>query len=328
MLNLKSVLKYLFLFCMGIGILYLAFKDQNLGQIWAEIKNANFLWVALSAISVWIAHVLRALRWRMLFHSINYNVTFWNTYHAVIIGYLANLALPRFGEIGRCSVMLKSEKVPMFASIGTVITERLFDMFMLLLSALLMLIFQYDLVSDFLFNSIYVNIAAKIHSINYLWSIVLIVLILCIILAAIYFIRKALNKKFLRIYVGLKQGFNSYSNLQNKSLFITYTLGIWVFYFSSMYLAFSAIQATSGLGLNVGFTALVFSSFAMVAPVQGGLGVFHWMVAQALVLYAVPFKDGLAYATILHSSQFLLTIILGCLSLLLVFSKRIKTNHI
>ncbi|RNL49629.1 lysylphosphatidylglycerol synthase transmembrane domain-containing protein [Pedobacter jejuensis] len=322
MLNLKSVLKYLVLFAIGIGILYFAFSGQDLEKIWEEIKNANFLWVVFSAISVWIAHVLRALRWRMLYQSINYKVTFWHTYHAVIIGYLANLVLPRFGEIGRCSVMLKSEKVPMFASIGTVITERLFDIFMLLLSAFLMLLCQYDLVSDFLFKTIYVNVVAKIHSINYFWSILLIVLSLSLIAAAIYFIRQALNKKFLRVYVGLKQGFNSYSNLKNKSLFIAYTLGIWFFYWLSMYLAFSAIQITSGLGFNVAFTALVFSSFAMVAPVQGGIGVFHWMVAQALVLYAIPFKDGLAYATILHSSQFLLTIILGCLSLIFVISKK------
>lgn len=88
--DLKTALKYIILFLIGMGVLYLAFRGQDLARIWLEIKTANYFWVATSAISVLIAHVLRALRWQMLYKSIHYNVTFWNTYHAVIIGYLAN----------------------------------------------------------------------------------------------------------------------------------------------------------------------------------------------------------------------------------------------
>jgi len=313
--DLKSALKHTALFLLGIGILYLAFRGQDLNKIWQEIKNADFLWVTVSAFSVWLAHVLRAMRWRMLYQSINYNVSFWHTYHAVIIGYLANLALPRFGEIGRCSVILKTEKVPMFASIGTVITERLIDVLVLLLSGFLLLLFQYELVSGFIYNTVYSNVVDKIQSLSYFWMIGLFVLIIILTILVSYLVRKKLGRKFLRIFIGLRQGFNSYRKLKNKPLFMMYTFGIWFLYWLSLYLAFSAFQITSDLGFNAAFTALVFSSFAMVAPVQGGIGVFHWMVAQALVLYSVTFKDGLAYATIIHSSQLLLILILGGLSL-------------
>jgi len=160
--DLKTALKYIILFLIGVGVLYLAFRGQDLGKIWEEIKGADFFWVIVSSFAVWIAHVLRALRWQMLYRSIQYNVGFWNAYHAVIIGYLANLALPRFGEIGRCSVINKAEKVPMFASIGTVITERLFDVLVLLLTSMAMLVFQYDIVSDFLYDTLYLNLVKKI----------------------------------------------------------------------------------------------------------------------------------------------------------------------
>jgi len=316
------VLKYLILFLVGIGVLFLAFKGQDLSKIWLEIQNADFLWVILSAFSVLIAHVLRALRWRMLYHSINYKVGFWRTYHAVIIGYLANLALPRFGEIGKCSVILRTEKVPMFASIGTVITERLFDVLILGISGILLLVFQYDLVYGFLYKIIYLNLTHKIQSLNFFWLISLIVFTAALISVLIFFIRKRLSNKVLRILVGLRQGFNSYKRLNSKPMFMLYTFGIWFFYWFSMYLAFSAISITSGLGFNAAFTTLVFSSFAMIAPVQGGIGVFHWMVAQALLLYAISFKDALAYATIIHSSQILLILILGTLSLLFVLTKK------
>ncbi|TCD27913.1 flippase-like domain-containing protein [Pedobacter psychrodurus] len=320
--DLKTALKYIILFLIGIVVLYLAFRGQDLEKIWQEIKTANYFWVVISALAVLIAHVLRALRWQMLYQSIHYKVSFWNAYHAVIIGYLANLALPRFGEIGRCSVIHKTEKVPMFASIGTVITERLFDVLVLFLTSVAMLIFQYDIVSDFLYNVIYLNLVKKLGAINYLWLVGIGIIILSLIIVAVYFLRQKFSKKFLRIFVNLRQGFGSYSKLKQKGLFLTYTLGIWLFYSLSMYFAFSSIQATSGLHFSAAFTAIVFSGFAMAAPVQGGIGVFHWMVAQSLVLYGISFKDGLAYSTIIHSSQVLLILVLGSLSLFLILTKK------
>lgn len=318
--DLKTALKFIILFLIGIGVLYLAFWGQDLEKIWLEIKTANYLWVIISVIAVLIAHVLRALRWQMLYQSIHYNVSFWHAYHAVMIGYLANLALPRFGEIGRCSVIHKAEKVPMFASIGTVITERLFDVVMLFVTTLVMLSFQYDIVADFLYQTIYLNLAKKLNTVNYWWLISFSVVIFLFI--AIYFLRQKFNKKFLRIFVNLRQGFGSYSKLKQKGLFLTYTLGIWFFYLLSMYFAFSSIQATAGLHFNAAFTAIVFSGFAMAAPVQGGIGVFHWMVARSLVLYGISFNDGLAYSTIIHSSQVLLILVLGSLSLFFILTKK------
>lgn len=318
----KTALKYIILFLIGVAVLYLAFRGQNLSGIWLEIKTANYSWVFASVLVVWLAHVLRALRWQMLYRSIKYKVSFWNVYHAVMVGYLANLALPRFGEIGRCSVIRQTEKVPMFASIGTVITERLFDILMLFVSAFAMLIFQYDKVSNFLYDTIYLTVTKKLVSLNYVWLGLAGAALFILVAAAVYLLRKRFNRKFLRIFVGLRQGFGSYKKLKNKGLFLTYTVAIWLFYMLSMYLCFYSMQATTTLGVSAAFTALVFSGFAMAAPVQGGIGVFHWMVAQSLVRYAVSFNDGLAYATLIHSSQVLLILILGCFSLFSVLTKK------
>lgn len=305
----------------GVGILYLAFRGQDLERIWLEVKTANLFYVISSALSVLIAYLLRALRWQMLYESIHYKVSFWNVYHGVIIGYLANLALPRFGEVVRCSVMQRTEKVPIFSSLGTVITERLFDVLILLLTGLAMLIFQYDLIFDFLDQHIYHSVANRLSQVNYIWLMAFGILIMMLSSASFYFLRSRVSKKFLRIFVSLRQGFGSYSKMKNKWKFLLFTFLIWGFYLISMYLCFSALHATSNLHFNAGFTALVFSGFAMAAPVQGGIGVFHWMVGQSLVLYSISFKDGLAYATIIHSSQVLLILFLGCLSIFLTLAK-------
>nr|WP_245227861.1 lysylphosphatidylglycerol synthase transmembrane domain-containing protein [Pedobacter petrophilus] len=305
----------------GVGILSLAFRGQDLGKIWLEIKTANLFHVIISALCVLIAYLLRALRWQMLYKSIHYQVGFWNVYHGVIIGYLANLALPRFGEVVRCSVMHKTERVPIFSSLGTVITERLFDVLMLFLTGLAMLIFQYDLVFDFLYHRIYQNITNYFIHLNYAWLVAFGIFMVSLCGLLVYFLRRRVSKKFLRIFVSLRQGFGSYSKMKNKASFLLCTVGIWSFYLVSMYFCFFAIPSTSHLHFNAAFTALVFSGFAMAAPVQGGIGVFHWMVAQSLILYSISLKDGLAYATIIHSSQVLLILILGCLSIFLTLTK-------
>ncbi len=318
--------KYLILLTIGFGILYLAFKGQDLKQIWAEIKHADFYWVFISASCVFIANILRALRWRMLYRSINYNVGFWSTFHALIIGYLANLALPRFGEIARCSVLLRSNKIPLSSSIGTVVTERLLDVAVLLLMGVLILLFQYNLVFDFLYQTIYLSLIDRLQTVNYY---VLAAICFAIIIGGFFiisFLKSKINKKFLRIFVGLKQGINSVTKVKSKTLFTFYTVGIWTFYFLSMYTCFFSIASTQNLGFSVAFTALVFSSFAMVAPVQGGIGIFHWMVAKALVLYSIPFNEGLTYATIIHSAQVLITLLLGTISLITVLTKKSEGN--
>lgn len=304
--------------------MYLAFKGQNITKIWQEIKTANYFLVLVSMLSVLVAHVLRALRWQLLYRPMAYKVGFWSVYHAIIIAYLANLALPRFGEIARCSVINKTNKVPVFASIGTVITERLFDLASLLVIAVFMLVFQYQLVANFVYRFLWNGFIHKLSGINYQMIIGVTAVILIVLVTLSYFSRKHFGRKYLRMLVSFKQGFGAYQKLKSKSSFLLYTVLMWVFYLLSIYFAFSALTYTSNLPLSAAFTALVFSSFAMAAPVQGGLGVFHWMVAQALVLYGISFKDGLAYATLIHASQMLLILVLGTISILYAIAPKKK----
>src|SRR3546814_9697014 len=106
-------------------------------QIITDLRHANYFWVFMSLLAVWLAHVFRAIRWRMLIRPLGYRPKVSNTYHAVIIGYLANLALPRMGEVTRCGVLNRTDGIPVNALIGTVITERLIDVFCLLMVTVL-----------------------------------------------------------------------------------------------------------------------------------------------------------------------------------------------
>src|SRR3546814_15420801 len=81
-------------------------------QIITDLRHANYFWVFMSLLAVWLAHVFRAIRWRMLIRPLGYRPKVSNTYHAVIIGYLANLALPRMGEVTRCGVLNRTDGIP------------------------------------------------------------------------------------------------------------------------------------------------------------------------------------------------------------------------
>ena len=105
-------------------LLWLAFRGQNLEQIVYDLKNANYLWVLASVLVSILAHYARALRWNMLIQPLGFKPSNSNTFHAVMVGYLANLAVPRMGEVSRCGVLNRTDKIPLNNLIGTVIVER------------------------------------------------------------------------------------------------------------------------------------------------------------------------------------------------------------
>jgi uncharacterized membrane protein YbhN (UPF0104 family) len=104
--------------------------------------------------------------------------------------------------------------------------------------------------------------------------------------------------------------------------FILHSLLIWGSYWMMSYVAVFLMPATAGLKLIDGLFILVIGSFGFIAPVQGGIGAFHWIVSVGLTLYGIPKAEGLAFATILHGSQSLWTIFLGFISMLLLFLRR------
>ncbi|HPB26501.1 MAG TPA: lysylphosphatidylglycerol synthase transmembrane domain-containing protein, partial [Bacteroidales bacterium] len=125
-----SVLKILLFF--GIGIFFIWLSVIKLGpedkkQIFKSFSEANYWWLVLCFVLGLISHVLRTLRWEMLIDTVGYKPSFKNTFLSLMIGYFANLAIPRLGEITRCTMLAKYEKVPFQKSFGTVIAERGLD---------------------------------------------------------------------------------------------------------------------------------------------------------------------------------------------------------
>ncbi len=338
---MKSKLRSLFiqflLLTAGILMLFLAFRGQDPVKLLHELSTADYRYVAGSLIVLLTAHFVRALRWKMLISPLGYNPRVSDVFCAVMIGYLANLAVPRMGEISRCAILNRTDKAPVDKLLGTVITERIADVLMLLLLMIITFCSQYTLLNSFIHEQVLAGILVKGQSTVPLLVKTSIIFLFCIGLILFFYRKKkdiildlAPVKKIRHFINGLLEGAKSIKNMQSSWLFLLYSCLIWGLYGISTALVFYALPATAGLPSYLALFVLCAGSLGMVAPVQGGIGAYHFMVTQAMFLVGIAKTDGLAYATINHSSQMILFLLAGglCVLYILVLKSAIKSVHV
>ena len=142
---------------LGIGVffIYLSYNNtssEDRENIFSHIKNANYSFVFLSVVFGALSHISRAYRWKFLLAPLGYKPRLINSLLAVLIGYVSNLGIPRSGELFRATVMDRFENIPFQKGFGTVIAERLVDLFILLCFVSLALILKFDLIWEILAN--------------------------------------------------------------------------------------------------------------------------------------------------------------------------------
>ncbi len=315
--TLRSILQYVGMIALTALLLWLSLRGLTLGEgenksdfLWKAWQNSNKGYLGLMALVAILSHLLRAERWRMLLAPTGNKVGLTNSFLSLMIGYLVNLAVPRGGEVSRCYNLYKLEKTPVEVSFGTVVVERMVDVICLLLLIALSFFAEWQKLKKFIDT---LNFSSGEGFSISPWMVVVFIGGV-IFVAAIFFLRK--NKKLLKIIEGFKEGLLSIFKMQNKGLFIAYSLGIWLLYFLMSYLVIKAFPETEDLGFSAVLTLFAVGSIAMAAPLPGGAGSYHTLVPLALVmLYNLPQADAVAFVFIFHGWQTILMILLGVLSL-------------
>jgi glycosyltransferase 2 family protein len=146
---IKKPLHFIVFLAIGILLLYLSAKKISLDQLIHDLQEANYGWVIVSLACAFLAFVSRAYRWRMLIKSMGYKPTLFSTYNALLIGYTANFAFPRIGEVVRCGTLNRSDNVPLDKLIGTVIIERAIDLISLLSILVILFVLKFKLFGQF-----------------------------------------------------------------------------------------------------------------------------------------------------------------------------------
>jgi uncharacterized protein (TIRG00374 family) len=314
--------------------MWLAFRSVDFKKLYSELKVANYSWLLLSVLFGFIAYLSRARRWSLLINPLGYKHSFFNLFNAMMVGYLANLALPRIGEITRCVALGKKEKIPVDQLVGTVIVERTID-FISLMIIMIGLIFTsgFEIRKFFIesiLNMIDQSVISTFGSMWALWTFLLLFGIAAFILMIAY--RRRLKKiKFFAnlfdILKGIVNGLKTITNLERKGEFIFHTVFIWFCYLLMAWVVVFSLEATSHITIGNSVFLLVIGGLGRAAPVQGGFGAFHYIISRGLlIVYGIPLEDGLVYALLTHESQLILVVITGIIAFFLIFKKQPETN--
>lgn len=325
-----TALKFVFFLGLGLLIMWLSLKDltaNERGEIMHSFRTANYYWVVVAIVLGIFSHILRAARWVLFFEPMGFKPKLKTTFYAVMVGYFANMAFPRLGEVTRCGIMSKYEKVPFQKALGTVVTERAIDMLIFFLLFLLMLFTQLGTINEYLNQNIYPKVVAKFGDLHYSRMIFLSlggIVLLCLLLWLAIRRRVKTSKTYIKIthlIIGFWEGLKSLSQVRKPGLFVFYSITIWVLYFFMLYVIFFCFAETSVLGMGAGLSSLVLGSVGiMITP--GGIGLYPAIIQETLLLYGLAKPTGLALGWIAWTAQTLMILIVGGLSLILLSFKR------
>lgn len=315
--TLLTVLQYVFFF--GLGALLIKWQygkltpndKEQLFIAFAQVKERSWLVIPVLVIS-FLSHWFRALRWKILMEPVHLKPRTANVIFGVLIGYLVNLLLPRMGEVARCSVLAKYENEPVDKIVGTMVAERSFDFFCLIIVSILTYVLQIDIANSY--------VKEQVDALNLQGSTVVSILFLItlFILLLIFIYRRSKKTKVGAIIKGLGEGVMSIFRMKKRGAFILYTVLIWMCYLSLIVLGFKALDATQHLGWLAGLSILVFGSLGMIVT-PGGMGAYPIAVQGVLMsVYHINKNFALAFGWVSWMAQTAVILILGLVSLLLL----------
>jgi len=333
----SKIIKYLLSISLTIIIIYFLFKHQDPVTLVNELRKVDFNWIILSMIFGALAYVSRGLRWKIMLEAIDYKTSNINNIAAVSIGYFTNLFVPRAGEITRCTALNQKEKIPLNKLFGTIIVERVIDFMALIFLLLFTLISQHKIIKDFYLAIKNQNNETFSQKKTLLVFVSFITLILIIFLCKKQIKKLSFYNKIKQFMEGLKEGFKSVGNIKNKTHFWIHTFIIWLMYFLMTYVCFFSMSETNNLSLIDAVFILVLGGIGMVIPTPGGIGSYHAIVMIGLAVLGVGYisfgsestsaNPALIFPTIVHIAQTLVAILMGVISLLILFIFNNKTPN-
>ncbi|MEL6832026.1 MAG: lysylphosphatidylglycerol synthase transmembrane domain-containing protein [Bacteroidota bacterium] len=336
---LTNFLKFLLFLSVGLVILYWVYQKQNaayqaecelkgiaeadcslLQKVLTDFASADYFWLLMVLLCFTISNISRAVRWNMLLRQLGFMPRLINGFLTIILGYFANLGLPRVGEVVRAGTMARYEKIPVEKVMGTVVVDRVIDVISILLVTALALALEFDTLWAFLQEN---NALGEKLSEN---STLLIGLALLGVLGLVglYLMRKRLQQtklyqKISGILMGFVEGLQTISKLDKPFLFVLHSINIWLMYFLMTYVCFFAFEPTAHLSASIALVVFVFGGWGIVIPSPGGMGTYHFLATTALGFYGIAGDDGFSWSNIsFFTIQIGCNISIGILALILL----------
>jgi glycosyltransferase 2 family protein len=317
--RLFSFLQYILFPAIGLFLVWWQLRGMSAtdkAEFYAALQKADYGLVALAAVLSLLSHISRAMRWQLLLEPLGSRPPFKNLFAATMAGYLANAALPRVGELVRCTLLARYSTLPVNKLLGTVLAERALDLLCYLILIVATVLIQLDVVGQQV-QQLLRHLKLPGWATLALGATVAAALLLLTRWLLQRLAHISLVQKVQQLAKGLLQGFGAIRRLHRQRLFWAHTVFIWGLYLLQVYVGFKAVEATAHLGLSAAFSVLALATLAiMLTP--GGIGAFPLFVMQTLVIYDIPNQQGKAFGWLMWGTSTSIVLIVGLASLLLL----------
>ena len=305
--SLIKTLKIILPILLGVFLIWYSLSKLSFDELVTYFKNANYTWIVLGVFLGLLSHLSRAYRWLFQLEPLGYKVRLGNSIMAVFATYLINYTIPRAGEVARASILTNYEGVPFEKGFGTIVAERIADMLVVIIIVLITLFLQFDFIYAFLterFNPTLV-IAGMLG-------------LVVLFIVFTQFIKKSKSAFAVKIKTfvnGLIEGAMSIFKMEKKWAFIFHTLFIWTMYLLMFYVTTLSVEELEGIPIGAVLIGFISASFS-IAATNGGIGSYPVAVYAAFSIFAIAKEPSIAFGWIMWTSQTLMLVILGGLSLL------------
>ena len=305
--KITKILKLTFPLILGVVLVWYSLSKISFQELLLYFKNANYIYIGLGLLFGLLSHLSRAYRWKFMIEPMGYSLRMSNSIMAVFAAYLVNYTIPRAGEITRATILTNYEGVPFEKGFGTIVAERVADVLMMVCIIMITLLLEFEFIYQF-FNERFNPLKIVIGG-----SILLVIGILLMVL-----IKRSQSKFAVKIKIfisGLIEGAMSIFKMKKKWAFIFHTVVIWAMYVLMFYITTFALDETTNIPLAAILIGFISASFS-IAATNGGIGSYPVAVFAAFSIFSIAKEPSIAFGWIMWSSQTLLIIVLGGLSLI------------
>jgi len=313
----KRFLKIILPLILGVFLVWYSLSKVSLNELIIYLNKADYKWIFLGLFLGLLSHLSRAYRWLFMLEPLGYKIKLGNSIMAVFAAYLVNYSIPRAGEVARATIINNYENVPFEKGFGTIVSERIADLLIMMSIVLITLFLQFDFIYSYLI--------AKFNLPKIMMAIGILLILSLIGLKILKESNSILAKKIKAFLKGLMEGVLSIFKMKKKWAFIFHTLFIWIMYVLMFYVTSFSVTELHGISIGTVLIGFIAASFS-IAATNGGIGSYPLAIFAAFSIFSIPKEPSLAFGWIIWTSQTLMIIVLGGLSLLClpIYNRRKK----
>lgn len=318
--------KHLINAAVGIGFasifMFLTLRNKPMGEIFSLLGKAQQGYILLSIVFLGLIFLLRTLRWQLFLSNNEENAPLKHVAYSLLLGTFINAFTPKLGEIVRCTSLEKSTGISTSKAMGTVISDRIWDLVVLISGVILVLLLEFDRLGSLVLEG-FRNLLSSIG--NRIIGILIFVLIILSVILIAWFLAKryGLADRIRNFGKGVASTARTTFRIKRSRIFALYTLIIWILMILMNYACLMALPSTDNLSLYFAAVALFIGTLGWAIPSPAGIGTSHFFILQLFILFGLNEQSGVAYGLLINGVQVVLTLGSGAIMLTAVYLYRI-----